>query len=193
MVTALAVSHFVYDRSRLMRWEWLSSRLIPPRCWGVIHAGLDDATPALRRLFPAAQGGTLDIFDAREMTERSIAVARRTERPFERRSRATSSALPFPEGRLDLVMLFFVAHELRRRSSRDALFAELRRIVAPEGRVVLVEHLRDIPNLLAFGAGALHFLPRREWLRLCAASGLLVREETRLTPFVRAYFLARTA
>lgn len=194
MAMALAVSHYVYDRSPLMRWEWLSARLTPPPGrWTVIHAGLDDASPVLRGLFPGARGRALDIFDPQEMTEPSIAAARRIESPPEPSPRATSFDLPFGAGSLDLVVLCFVAHELRRRSSRERLFAELRRTVAPEGRVVVVEHMRDLPNLLAFGLGAFHFLPRREWLALSVESGLQVREEARLTPFVRAFFLARAA
>ena len=194
MALSLVVSHYVYDRSTLARWDWLLPRIEPPPCrWIAIHAGLDDATPALRRLFPGAFGRALDVYDPRDMTEPSIAAARRLDTPPERATPVSAIALPLATGSSDLVVLFFVAHELRRAASREGLFGELGRIVAPGGRVVVVEHLRDLANVLAFGPGALHFLPRREWLRLAASGGLVVREEARLTPFVRAFFLARPA
>jgi SAM-dependent methyltransferase len=122
------------------------------------------------------------------MTEPSIARARRLTPLPEPARPAAAAALPVADGAADLVVLFFAAHELRRRSSRDRLFAELRRAVRPQGRVVVVEHLRDLANALAFGPGFLHFLPRAEWLRVAHQAGLAVREEVRLTPFVRAFF-----
>ena len=190
---SLAVSHWVYDRSGLFRWDWLSRRLEAPRTWAVLHAGLDEVSPALRRLYPDARGDVLDLYDAREMTEPSIRRARRSTTPPEPARPASADALPLDDGAVDLLMLFFAAHELRRPRAREALFAELARALGPGGRVVLVEHLRDLPNLLAFGPGAFHFLPRKEWDRLAAAAGLQVRDECALTPFVRAFFLARPA
>ena len=187
--SSLLVSHWVYDRSELFRWEWLFSRIAPPASWTVVHAGLDEVSPALRRHFPAARGELLDIYDPREMTEPSIARARRLTPLPEPARPVAAAALPVADGSADLVMLFFAAHELRRRSSRDRLFAELRRIVRPPGgRVVVVEHLRDLANALAFGPGCLHFLPRAEWHRVAHDSGLALHEEVHLTPFVRAFF-----
>jgi membrane protease YdiL (CAAX protease family) len=48
--------------------------------------------------------------------------------------------------------------------------------------------LRDLPNLVAFGPGAFHFLPRQEWLRLAEKSNFSITEELRVTPFVRIFF-----
>jgi hypothetical protein len=194
MIASLAASHYVYDRSTLARWDWLAPRLAaPPRRWTAIHAGLDDASPALRRLFPDAAGQVLDIYDPQQMTEPSIAEARRIETPPEPATPANPSALPLNDGSADLVMLYFAAHELRRADAREAFFKELARVVAPHGCVLLVEHLRDLPNAAAFGPGALHFLPRNEWLRLAAISNLRVSQEAKLTPFVSAFFLERPA
>jgi SAM-dependent methyltransferase len=194
MGTSLAVSHYVYDRSTLARWDWLAPLLErPPRRWANIHAGLDDASPILRRLFPGAAGQVLDIYDPSEMTEPSIAEARRAETPPEPAMRAKPSALPLADGGADLVLLYFAAHELRRKDARGTFFNELARVVAPEGCVLLVEHLRDVANAAAFGPGALHFLPRKEWLRLAALSNLTVRREQKLTPFVSAFFLEKRA
>jgi SAM-dependent methyltransferase len=195
MGTSLLVSHYVYDRSTVARWDWLPHRLLerPPRGWAIIHAGLDEASPVLRRLFPGASGQVLDIYDPSEMTEPSIAEARRIEVPPEPAIPAKPSALPLADGGTDLVLLYFAAHELRRKEAREVLFNEIARIVAPDGCVLLVEHLRDVANAVAFGPGALHFLRRKEWLRLAALSSLTVSDEQKLTPFVSAFYLEKRA
>jgi SAM-dependent methyltransferase len=190
--SSLLVSHYIYDRSHLFAWDWLRLRVDPPARWVVLHAGLDEASPGLRRLFPAASADVLDVYDPNEMPEPSIAVARRLTPLPEPARRASAAALPLDDSAIDLALLFFVAHELRRPAARERLFHELRRVLRPGGRLGLVEHLRDWPNVLAFGPGALHFFPRREWLRLVALAGLRTVDECRLTPFVRAFFLERS-
>src|SRR5438552_17151175 len=78
LVTSLAASWIVYDRSRLMRWDWVLQALgFCPGSWINIHSGLDESTPALRALFGAARGRVFDMFSPRETTEPSIAQARR--------------------------------------------------------------------------------------------------------------------
>lgn len=99
--------------------------------------------------------------------------------------------LPLPNASTDLATVIFVAHELRRAASKEALFRELARIVKAGGAVLLVEHLRDAWNLLAFGPGAFHFFPRREWLRVAGATGFELSAEISRTVFVRALVFRR--
>lgn len=189
--TSLLASHWVYDRSPLSRWEWLAS-CVPGtgERWASIHAGLDESSPALRRLFPWSEQRVIDIHDPREMPSRSIARARRLC-PAPPAEHARLDALPAPDGHWDALFLLFAAHEVARRDARERLFAELHRVLRPGGRVVIAEHLRDRWNLLAFGPGALHFLPRSEWLRLAASAGLRILEERRITPLVAVFVLER--
>ena len=79
------------------------------------------------------------------------------------------------------------AHELRAPGALAGALAEARRILVPAGRVVVVEHLRDGANALAFGPGVFHFYPSRRWLEVARAADLSLAVELHLTPFVRAF------
>lgn len=192
-LSSLAVSWYVYDRAGVMRWKWLSRELpFPPRRWVNIHAGLDESTVTLRQLFPRTEGLVVDIYDAKEMTEASIARARRMYPSTEPFIAGTFAALPLPANDRDTVFLLFAAHELRNRSHRSQLFREAARVLHDTGQVVLVEHLRDWRNFLAFGPGCLHFHSKKDWLHSIGEAGLRVEREGQVTPFVRFFVLRRT-
>jgi len=190
--SSLLVSHWIYDLSPLSRWDWLAGLLpVAPRQWTSLHAGLDETFGALARIFPTAKSGTvLDFFDAAEMTEPSIVRARKLALD-QAATPADFRALPLADGSQDAIFLIFAAHELRQAESRRRFFLEIVRALVPGGRAVLVEHVRDGWNFLAFGPGFLHFLPRREWLRLAAAADLAVRKDFRITPFVAVLVLEK--
>lgn len=191
LATSIVVSWIVYDRSRLMDWDWVLQALgFSPKSWINLHAGYDESSAALTRLFPDARGRVFDIYDAREMTEGSIAVARRLAQRVPAEA-ADFRHLPLPGGTIDVAMLLLSAHELRSDESRSALFAELRRVLGPAGRIVVAEHLRDWANFLAFGPGFLHFHSRRVWLRCFSQHRFDVHREFSITPFVRIFVLRR--
>lgn len=191
---SLLVSHWVYDRSELHSWSWLTRRVPSVRSWAVVHAGLDEASPALAALYPGASGISLDVYDPARMTEPAIRVARASAtRTTVRSVQASFQDLRLPPGSQDLVLLFFSAHELRQPGDRAALLRQVASAIGPRGRVVVVEHLRDLPNLVAFNVGAFHFFGRRDWLRRFGEAGLRVAEEHAITPFVRAFHLGAEA
>jgi SAM-dependent methyltransferase len=197
LVTSLVASWIVYDRSRLMQWDWVLQALgFAPRSWINLHAGHDEASEALGAIFANASGRVFDIFSPSEMTEPSIARARRRSRGTPRRGTVAAEQadyrhLPLPNGTIDVATLLLSAHELRSDQSRSALFTELRRVLGPAGRVVVAEHLRDWANFLAYGPGVLHFHSRRTWVRCFARHRFDIHREFSITPFVRVFVLRR--
>jgi SAM-dependent methyltransferase len=193
VAASLVVSHWVYDRSELMRWRWLPRVLGDrPARWVNLHAGLDESTPALRAMWPGSRGRVLDFFDAGEMSEPSILRARALARNAETPEAADFRRLPLRAGSCDAALLLLSAHELRRHDSRVALLAQLRQALAENGVVVLAEHLRDAANALAFGPGALHFHSERTWRRAFNDAGLSVIRTVRITPFVKVFVMKRS-
>lgn len=182
---SLGVSHWVYDRSSLYSLNWL---MIRPRLWLNVHAGLDEFTEILSNRFPSSEYEVFDVYDSREMTEPSIAMARKMS------GGAYSKAVPWrrlpcADGVFDAIFLMFVAHEFRREESRHIFFRELARALAPGGRLIMAEHIRDVPNFLAFGPGFLHFQARQTWRTAFREANLAIVKEIAITPFVKAFEL----
>jgi SAM-dependent methyltransferase len=195
VIASIIASHWVYDRSDLFEWNWIRDVIDGPVTrWINIHAGLDSVGhKTLRRLLPRAIGTTIDIFDPIEMTEPSIARARDEEEIDPRMVHARFDDLPIANGEADVALLLLAAHELRRPAARDAFFRELRRVIRPGGSILLVEHLRNLPNFIAFGPGAFHFFSRRAWMSNASAGGFELVREMRFTPLVRAFILRRSS
>jgi SAM-dependent methyltransferase len=194
MVMSLAVSHWVYDRSIITQWTWIGDCLPqPPRRWANIHAGLDESSPALKRLFPHTRGEILDVFDPLEMTEASIAEAREQVVNELDATRASLQKLPLADSEFDALFLIFAAHEIRRAEVRFKFFAELKRALKPGGRILMAEHLRDWKNFIAYGPGCFHFQSRATWHRAAAEAALEIEREFAITPFVRIFVLLKPA
>ena len=191
-LSSILVSWYVYDHAGVMRWEWLRPSLRhEPQRWANIHAGLDESTAWLRRLLPGTDGIVVDIYDPRTMTEPSIAKARLAYPAKEPFQVGSAEALPFPDADRDAIFLLFAAHELRDLGRRTQLLREAHRVLKADGQIVLVEHLRDFANFLAFGPGFLHFHTGRSWLSSIHDAGLRVVQQRGVTPFVRCFTLRK--
>lgn len=188
---SLAVSHYVYDRSPLVEGRWLSS-LLPARTqtWATIDAGLD-AEVALEEVMPGRCLARLDVYDGTTVRAPSVERARTLTPRSHAATRCPATALALPDASCDVVGVVFTAHEIRDAGAREQFFLDVKRALRGGGRLLLVEHLRDAANFLAFGPGFLHFQPRAEWLRLAGAADFRIAAETRVTPWVMALALEK--
>lgn len=190
LVGSLLVSHWVYDRSPLARGAWLDSLNPNAQDIAILHAGQDEASQWVRVRFPNARTTVFDFFDPRENTEASLRRARAAPSPTLTVS-VQLARLPVDEATLDLAFVVFAAHEIRSAERLAVFFSELHRVLRPGGALIVVEHLRDGWNALAYGPGAWHFLTRRTWLESFNAANLQVTKESRYTPFVARFHLTR--
>jgi hypothetical protein len=188
---SLGVSHLIYDRSDLYRWRWLDRALGGAQLHRVIfcHSGFDEASEELRSRLAKTEWLILDHFDEARMTEASIRRARKLFPPTAGTLSAAYDQWPVAKETADVVFGLLAIHELRSEQERSAWFSEARRCLARGGRVVLVEHLRDLANFLAFGPGFLHFHSRESWRRAWEVAGFRAADGFGVTPWVRVFVL----
>lgn len=183
--------HWMFDRSQLLSGHWLKQDFpAAPARWIQINVGLEETTLPLEKVFAGSTGKTLDLYDPVVMTEPAVTRAKQ-DHSATAALRVQPESLPIDDAWADMVVVTLAAHEIRNDKKREHFFHDLRRVVSPTGKVVVVEHLRDLAAALAFGPGMFHFFPRSQWLQLGSRSGLELVRERSITPFVRVFLYRR--
>jgi ubiquinone/menaquinone biosynthesis C-methylase UbiE len=146
--------------------------LLEPLVGGFRRAGLEVAPlePGSRVLdVGCGTGAHLALYAARgaEVTgvDTSTAMlkeARRRLGPEVRLVQAEAAALPFGDGRFDLVVAMTVLHEFA-SGQRRAVLAEMRRMAAPRGRLLVIDHHPGRPHG-ARGRMIRRFAATIEWI-----------------------------
>lgn len=193
LFVSLGVSHLIYDRSDLYRWGWMERALGGGKrgCIVFCQSGFDEASEPLRERLADAEWRILDHFDATTMTEESVRRARKLYPPTQGTEAAPFGEWPVGDGWADLVFGILAIHELRTVGERAMWFAEAKRCLTDGGRIVVVEHVRDAANFLAFGPGFLHFHSVKNWERSWEAEGLRLTDVFRITPWLRVFIIEK--
>jgi hypothetical protein len=188
---SLGVSHVVYDRSELYRWSWLDRALqdVPVRKAIFCHCGFDETSSELRERYRDVQWNILDHYEPERMTEPSIHRARVLFPPAAGTLACRYDDWPLAAESADVIFGLLAIHELRSETERTVWFTKARRSLRPGGRVILVEHMRDAANFLAFGPGFLHFHSCASWRRCWERAGLHSVNQFTITPFVQVFVL----
>ncbi len=196
LLISLTVSAYIYDLSDLYRLNWVKISKVGSAQEVVnIHAGFDETSILLRtskhHTIPETKFHVFDFYDEKKHTEISVKRARKVCIPYPGTVSISSTQIPLANNTVDIVYCLLAAHEIREEQERIQFFTELRRILKKEGIVILTEHLRDLPNFIAYNIGAFHFHSKASWQKSFAGAGLLVSETFTITPFITTFVLTQ--
>ena len=137
-----------------------------------LHIGTYRISYLLRDLLPSAAIESVDIWeDGRYEIEPTLKLLRDLETVPEDNSRlrverSRGGNVPLPDASCDAVVLGLGLHEIPSGAPREQIFAETRRILKPDGKLLFFEHTVDLQSLLVFGPGISHWVRRPEWRRI---------------------------
>jgi len=191
LFVSLAVSAYVYDFSGFYTLMWLRRYLqTGGNRVANIHAGFDETSGIIAGVHPMVSLSVYDFYDAARHTEVSIRRARAAYGSYPGTRQIDTRNPVMAEEPYDLILLILAAHEIRSEAEAVSFFNALKNHLAPGGKIIVVEHLRDAANFMAYTVGFFHFLSRRRWLRTFLHAGLLVEAEEKTNPFITLFCLS---
>lgn len=194
LVMPLIVSAWVYDFSGYYKFKWLDplvKKREAPKEIANIHAGFDETSFILKEKFPGSDLKVFDFYNYKRHTEPAIVRARRVSWHYPNTQVITSNSIPLTEASLDYVFLLSAVHEIRSNEEKVEFLKECYRVCKPEGKVIMVEHIRDLPNFIAFTVGFTHFFSRSTWKKAFKSAGFTNCEERKFTPFMSVFTSSR--
>ncbi len=188
---SLLTSWYIYDKAGLYDLKWLKLKSKSNLRIANINAGFDETTLLLEELFPNAEIIPYDFYDENRHTEVSIKRARAAY-PSPRNTENLDSKNPdLQKKSFNIILLFMSLHEIRDKEERVQFLKSISAGLSPNGEIIVVEHLRDWKNLLAYNIGFLHFHSLANWLSNFQDANLEVVHTENFTSFIRLFKLKR--
>lgn len=190
LIMPLIVSAYVYDFSKYYQFNWLDAIIKPssnPQTIVNINAGFDETSFIIKNKFPKSTLKVFDFYDAEKHTESAIIRARKVTLEYPNTQQIKSAYIPLEDNSVAVVFLLSAVHEIRTAEEKVRFLKECYRICKPDGKVILVEHLRDFSNFLAFSVGFTHFFSGKVWRKAFKESGFTSVIETKFTPFMSVF------
>ena len=190
LLIPLIVSAYVYDFSGYYDFDWLKRSGLadsPTNQIVNINAGFDETSFIIKSLFAESDLKVFDFYNPRKHTEPAIVRARKVSLVFPNTQQINSDYIPMLENTVDIVFLLSAAHEIRSFDEKVLFLKECARICKPNAKVILVEHLRDFPNFMAFSVGFTHFFSKNVWKNAFTKAGFSNCNESKFTPFMSVF------
>ncbi|RKT01990.1 class I SAM-dependent methyltransferase [Chryseobacterium defluvii] len=190
LLMPLLVSAYVYDFSGYYNFQWLkdcsadqsnATQILN------INAGFDETSYIIKDNFPQADLKVFDFYDAKRHTEPAIIRARKVSLVYPDTQQIISNSIPVADQSADIIFLLSAVHEIRSHEEKILFLKECHRVCKTNGKVIMVEHLRDFPNFLAFSVGFTHFFSKSVWRNAFKSAGFTSFQEVKFTPFMSIF------
>lgn len=192
VLISLLVSYYIYDFKDFYSLNWLKLiNVEKPKNIININAGFDETSLILEVKFPNSELKVLDFYNPEKNTEISIERARKYYPPYENTIVVEADNLSIQDNFSELIFLIFAAHEIRKSNDRIIFFQELNRILEKNGKIILIEHLRDFSNFLAFNIGFFHFHSKKTWINDIEKANLKISSDHKLTIFTLLFIIEK--
>ena len=187
---SLAVSYYIYDYSSLYSLCWMDALGIQDEDHiANIHAGFDETSELIHEKYPGSRLSVYDFYDPIKHTEISIKRARKTNPEYPGTQKLNTSIRVMPEKELDYILLILSVHEIRNEEERVQFFKALGDSLRTDGKILVVEHQRDLANFFSYTIGFFHFFSPESWQRVFRNAGFSIQSQKKLNPFITAYTL----
>jgi len=190
LIMPLIVSAYVYDFSGYYNFHWLTKLVSNSEKINLItniNAGFDETSFIIKDKFPGSDLKVFDFYNAKRHTEPAIMRARKVSVVYPNTQSILSNLIPLDDKTVDIVFLLSAVHEIRSHDEKVQFLKECYRICKPNGKVIMVEHLRDFPNFVAFSVGFTHFFSRFVWKNAFQRAGFTSFREIKFTPFMSIF------
>ena len=190
LLMPLLVSAYVYDFSGYYDFNWLKKYNIKDSEENQIiniNAGFDETSFILKSKFPKSNLKVFDFYNSETHTEPAIIRARKVSSVYPNTQQIVSNLIPLEDQSIDVIFLLSAAHEIRKQEEKIQFLKECKRVCKPKGKVIMVEHLRDFPNFMAFSIGFIHFFSRKTWKKAFEKAEFIAVSETKFTPFMSIF------
>lgn len=190
LLMPLFVSAYVYDLSGFYTFHWLKKMKIEDTDDKFnlnINAGFDETSFIIQSILPNSKLQVYDFYNAKQHTEPAIVRARKVSWFYPNTQKINSNSIPLIDNSVDTIFLLSAVHEIRLHDEKVQFLKECRRVCKPNGRIIMVEHLRDFPNFIAFTIGFTHFFSRETWKKAFDEAGFTTFNETKFTPFMSIF------
>ncbi len=190
LIMPLIVSAYVYDFSGYYDFNWLKKYNIAgsdAKQILNINAGFDETSFIIKNIFTQSNLKVFDFYNAEQHTEPAIVRARKVSLVYPNTQQIVSNSIPLKDHSVDIIFLLSAVHEIRLQEEKVQFLKECHRVCKPNGKVIMVEHLRDFPNFLAFSIGFTHFFSKKTWKQSFQKAGFCSITETKFTPFMSVF------
>ena len=194
LIMPLVVSAYVYDFSGYYNFKWFKDlEIIDSSETKIVNvnAGFDETSFTIKHKFPKSNLQVFDFYDEKQHTEPAIIRARKVTNLYPNTLQIKTDKIPLEDNSIDVIFILSAIHEMRKNDEKVQFLKEFKRVCKQNGKVVIVEHLRDLPNFFAFSVGFTHFFSKKTWINVFKEAGFTSISERKFTPFMSIFTIQK--